>query len=320
MHPRPAAVPPPPARGRRFGPRARAAALITIIALAVIACEATNPPPTTTTTTTLASGGIDPTHLPLGDGKYGSTAKVGSIKTCQSTFGGGGASSRGPWFNTDGTTWDSTKKLTVSGSVAWTSTFSTTISGSYRVFTGNDLPSHATGKFPIPASDPVHAYDGNPNSISSQAMNAKVPANPTAAATPTCIHGEVGILLSGVALFDGLDAGGRDAVAWEAQDSCEGHPQNTGVYHYHEVTSCLSTPKDKATLVGWAYDGFPIFVERTATGALPTNADLDVCHGRTSAVPLDGRTVTMYHYSATLEYPYTVGCFKGTPIADRFSG
>ncbi|MFD7613153.1 hypothetical protein [Streptomyces sp. NPDC059828] len=28
----------------------------------------------------------------------------------------------------------------------------------------------------------------------------------------------------------------------------------------------------------------------------------------------NGRERTIYHYSATLEFPYTVGCYRGTPV------
>jgi hypothetical protein len=34
----------------------------------------------------------------------------------------------------------------------------------------------------------------------------------------------------------------------------------------------------------------------------------------------DGKLVTMYHYVATREFPYVMGCFKGTPIQNQFSG
>ena len=40
-------------------------------------------------------------------------------------------------------------------------------------------------------------------------------------------------------LFSALDAAGRDAVAHEVHDGCQGHPQITGTYHYHSVTACL---------------------------------------------------------------------------------
>jgi hypothetical protein len=31
-------------------------------------------------------------------------------------------------------------------------------------------------------------------------------------------------------------------------------------------------------------------------------------------VLLDGATVTTYHYDATLEYPYALGCFHGANV------
>ncbi len=61
-------------------------------------------------------------------------------------------------------------------------------------------------------------------------------------------------------------------------------------------------------------DGFGIYVERDAQGNLLTDASLDARHGRTSLVEWDGKQVMMYHYDATLEYPYTLGCFAGTPV------
>ncbi|MFM8861596.1 MAG: hypothetical protein ACKOIA_03945 [Acidimicrobiia bacterium] len=62
-------------------------------------------------------------------------------------------------------------------------------------------------------------------------------------------------------------------------------------------------------------DGFPIVVERYTAGNLPTNTDLDQCHGRTSKINLDGKIVEMYHYSATYEFPYFIGCFTAKPIS-----
>ncbi len=49
-------------------------------------------------------------------------------------------------------------------------------------------------------------------------------------------------------------------------------------------------------------------------GNLLTNANLDACHDRTSAVMRDGKPVSMYYYNATLEFSYTIGCFHGTSI------
>ena len=113
-----------------------------------------------------------------------------------------------------------------------------------------------------------------------------------------------------------IDERNRDAVAYETQDVCDGHPQQAGQYHYHAVPSCLlGASKGASTVVGFARDGFPIVVERNAAGELPTNADLDECHGRTSPVLLDGEVVTTYHYSATYEFPYFIGCYRGEPVS-----
>jgi hypothetical protein len=43
------------------------------------------------------------------------------------------------------------------------------------------------------------------------------------------------------------------------------------------------------------------------------NADLDECHGHVGEIPWNGKKVTKYHYHFTHEYPYSLGCFRGTP-------
>jgi len=69
-------------------------------------------------------------------------------------------------------------------------------------------------------------------------------------------------------------------------------------------------------LVGYALDGFGIYgMKDRATGRLLHDGDLDACHGTTGLVDWDGKLVSMYHYVLTPEYPYTVGCFRGTPVS-----
>ena len=80
--------------------------------------------------------------------------------------------------------------------------------------------------FPI-SDDPAYQYDRNPNHIAAQSLTYTLSGSPTFARHPSCIGGEVGVMLTGVALFDAFDAGGRDAGAWEVQDGCDGHPQMT---------------------------------------------------------------------------------------------
>jgi hypothetical protein len=66
--------------------------------------------------------------------------------------------------------------------------------------------------------------------------------------------------------------------------------------------------------VGYAADGFGIYGNQGENGAALTNANLDECHGHTHSVMVNGVSVSQYHYHATREFPYTVGCFRGTPV------
>ena len=252
-------------------------------------------------------------NVPLGDGKYVTTGpKKGYIYLCGVPPMGQGAQSNGPWIH--GNTWNFLEKLSVSGSVSWPNAiFSNTVSGNTRTLSGNGLPSHTTGTFPISPSDTVSEYDGNPNSISVQSYSDTLPASPTYSDTPYCMRGEVGIMLTGVPLFDGFDAELRDAPAHEAQDTCNGHPQNTGEYHYHGISSCFKDINE-TTVLGYALDGFPITGPKVAADKYLTTDDLDECHGITSEIIEDGITKTTYHYVMTYDFPYSASCFRGKPV------
>lgn len=255
--------------------------------------------------------------LPVGDNKYStSAAAVGSVYACAQyaqNFGQdrGGAGTRGPWFTNNNTQYNINKKSHVSGNVMWTSSFSNSLSGTTRTIATNDLPSHSTGVYPISSSDPAYAYDRNPSTISAQTLNYALAATPTYG-VPNCMGGDAGVMLTGVVINNGFDANGRDAGAWEVQDSCGGHPQNRGLYHYHTYSSCI---KDRSVhdVIGYALDGFPITGPTVAPNNILTTTDLDECHGITSSYTVDGKTVTGYHYVMTEDFPYSVSCFRAQP-------
>lgn len=256
--------------------------------------------------------------LPVGDGKYVTDKpKTGNVYACSQyaqSFANdkGGAGSRGPWFVNNNTQYDVAKKSKVLGSVTWQPSFSNTTSGTTRTIVTNDLPSHPTGVFPIAATDPAYNYDRNPNSIKDQSLTYALSTSPSYSTTPTCMGGEVGVMLTGVALFSAFDAGGRDAGAWEVQDDCGGHPQNQGEYHYHTLSSCI---KDISvhTVLGYALDGYPITGPNVGTDNILITSDLDECHGITSAYFVNNKTVTGYHYVMTQDFPYSLSCFRSTP-------
>lgn len=254
--------------------------------------------------------------LPVGDSKYTTSGpKKGYVYLCHAPNGGeGGAGSRGPWFTNNNTQYDINKKAAVSGTVAWQGQYSMQLRDGKRIITTNDVPNdHTTGMFPIASSDTAYLYDRNPNSIQFQALTYTLTAAPTALATPACMAGESGVMNSGVALFNGFDAGGRDAGAWEVQDGCAGHPQKDGEYHYHTLSSCIKDVSS-TTVIGYALDGYPITGPTVAKGNIITSSDLDECHGMTSTITLDGVSISTYHYVMTQDFPYSVSCFKATPI------
>jgi len=268
--------------------------------------------PAPTPSSGLASGGmVDLHNLTIGT-KIVTSPERGGLYSCQTTFTGGGASATGAWYHNDGT-YDLTIKPTVDGSVSWPHELSITVNGSSRVFTGNDLPDHNTGTYPISRSDDAYQYDRNPNSISAQTVLLELPANPQIAPQPQCSAGMTGIFLTGAYVFNAVDAGGRDAVATEIQDPCGGHPQSSGAYHYHGYSPCVNGDAKTHALIGYALDGFGIYGPYDANGGYLSNADLDECHGHLRTVDWDGAQTEIYHYHANYEFPYTVGCFRGAP-------
>jgi len=263
------------------------------------------------TSVQLPSGSAWLSSVPLGDGKYVTSApKQDYIYICHVATGGQGAKVNGPWIH--GASWTPSEKVAVQGSVSWPdASYSMNVNGSTRTISSNNLPTNwTTGTFPIAASDPAYQYDGNRGTITAHEQSYSLPAYPSAASAPGCIYGAVGIMTNGVILLDGFDALYRDALAHEEQDSYGGHPNNDVGYHYHGFEAdYVESPV--SGVVGYAFDGYPITGSKLPNGNYLHTADLDECHGLTSAITLDGKTVTTYHYVLTQDFPYSVSCFHG---------
>ncbi len=249
---------------------------------------------------------------------------MGSVYAC-SAPNGTGQSTTGPWINSATNTWDGSTdanaKIAVQGSNAFSGQFTEASDGTTRTISGNAEPISpvTAGTFPIALTDPAHQYDANPNSIAAHTFSFSVPANPTAAAQPSCTSGgPIGVAMDGVMIYNAFDAQGNDAVAREVQDSCHGHPDVSDVYHYHGWLQACVTDTGSSTqnsgLLGYASDGYGIYGP-WYNGKILTSADLDECHGTTSAVMWDGKLTTIYHYVSTYDFPYTVACFHGTPVS-----
>jgi hypothetical protein len=260
-------------------------------------------------------GDVDLSALPLGSGDVSTSAVQGQLWVCNQAQEAPLPNEADlPWVFDDLDTYDLTAEAFVEGDVDWPdASFDVTVDGDTRTLTTNDLPNdHTTGVFPVGADDPAIQYRPSQSSIVANDLSFELAAVPAEADTPSCVGGEVGVALSGVVIFNALDANNLDAVAEEVQDHCFGHPNDFG-YHYHSVSPCIpDAGTGHSKLMGYAFDGFGIYGPRGEGGTVLTTADLDECHGHTHEITWDGEKAEMFHYHATWEYPYTVGCYRGT--------
>jgi hypothetical protein len=267
----------------------------------------------------------DLTHLPIGDPLIlqvvlgDEEPEVGKLWLCRIPENGGGAAPSDDWVNEDGS-WNYITKPKVEGENILDSQFTVTLDGlGNRVITGNNLPDFPVGTFPIERGTLAWDYDKNPNIISSHAVNITFDAIPTINDEPSCVgFGSNGISLAGSAIYQGSSTLGTDAAAWEILDNNGGHTDGTETYHYHYLTEAILDELDPddgghSQLMGYMQDGFGIFGPRGEDGDILASADLGECHGHTHDIEWDGNILNMFHYHWTYDFPYNVGCFKGTP-------
>jgi hypothetical protein len=214
-----------------------------------------------------------------------------------------------------------------------------------RFIRADGLPDHATGRFP---------NRGNPNSIAVQSYYFRVPLRPAKTGRSFFYRPNqlFGVAINGV-VFDPNTAefwndDRRSGWMIEALsgtrplgiDQNNAHVQPNGAYHYHGVPTGLVDrlrKGDEAVMIGWAADGFPIYVQaglhpgwrlkdvRDAggPGGRPDGTyardfvyvrglgDLDECNGRER--PTAEFPEGTYYYVVTEAFPHVPRCFSGTP-------
>jgi hypothetical protein len=254
----------------------------------------------------------------LGDGRISSGPKTDHLFSCKQDFNpnASGAHRTGPWLKGD--RYHPHEKIHVNGEVNWPNARINIIAEKgMRIVQANNIPTHSTGEYPIRQSDPAYQYDRNPNSIREQIILMRLPLMPRFAQSPSCVPmGLVAFTLVGGALYNAVDAGGRDAAAYEILDACGGHPQRSGQYHYHDYAPCLPKGLDQnghSSLIAYALDGFGVYGSKDVGGRAVTNKNLDACHGHEGPVMWNDTAQSIYHYHMNNEYPYTIGCLSGTP-------
>lgn len=157
-----------------------------------------------------------------------------------------------------------------------------------------------------------------------------IPTTPVMAETASRLGvvSKVGIALAGVPIFSDAPSVQRTGHL-PALDTCAGHVDPGGWYHYHGTSSdidtvyahehvdakCTNLTQDPAALFGYAFDGVPIYGSVDADDVMPT--DLDECNGHTGLI--GDSDISAYHYHSTSEFPNLPKCLKGVVAKNNFS-
>jgi hypothetical protein len=181
------------------------------------------------------------------------------------------------------------------------------------------VPNHPTGRYP-------ELGFGNPSYIQELNNTYYFPLeprhNPNAFATDKTNSnhalpmGPIGLATNGVVFFNPFDMGNQDAT--DIMDRCCGHPNQDNQYHYHKYPICVNTPwadegKAHSPLIGWAFDGVPIYGPYESAGVMAKDVKGEHALNALNAHYDPERG---WHYHVTPgQFPYLIGGFWGYEAA-----
>jgi hypothetical protein len=195
-----------------------------------------------------------------------------------------------------------------------------TVAGGAVQIQADGQPDYASNYFATtsPCYTPANGTVTNPNRIAVKALTMTMPATPNDA-EQMMMGAIVGIALNGVPIFANFAAPGDD-IFTEAMtfDSCQGHPQMAGQYHYHSEPYSISA--DDSAFIGVLRDGYPLYGRRDSDGSLPA---LDLAGGHTG-ITVDSVTPVYHHHvneqtstnagtAGQKQWFLTTGRYHGTP-------
>jgi len=189
----------------------------------------------------------------------------------------------------------------------------------YAYITSDTYPDH----------DLMNGITGTNEQIPVPATNYAAPIKlaPQLANVLTTVDAAVGVAVNGVPIYDYSSQGeldiynyneNSDTVLLGQLDNCGGHAGRGDDYHYHASPNCMIDSMANAgdsAVIGWGYDGYPLYGNNNPDGSAITESELDVCNGQ-----LDDDFGYRYHTST--EAPYIIQCLVGevdTDILPRVS-
>ena len=152
---------------------------------------------------------------------------------------------------------------------------------------------------------------------------APIPLEPVLGDTPQTRDAALGVAVNGVPIYDYTGGGEmtiadlhhhqsqHDTLQTEQLDACGGHAGRGDDYHYHVKPKCMIDQmknKGDAAIIGWAFDGFPIYGDNNPDGTTIAAGTLDVCNGQRD-------DMFGYRYHTSSKAPYIVQCLMGM-VAD----
>lgn len=189
-----------------------------------------------------------------------------------------------------------------------------TCSDTHATLTSDTYPDHEmmTGIVGTNEQVPVPAEYGAP-----------ILLEPELSGTPLTRDAALGVAVNGVPIYDytgGGEMSEADLAHHQAQhdtlqtgqlDVCGGHAGRGDDYHYHVAPTCMIEQMENAgpdAIIGWAFDGFPIYGDTNPDGSIIAEGVLDVCNGQAD-------DTFGYRYHTSQDAPYIVQCLMGT-VAD----
>lgn len=148
---------------------------------------------------------------------------------------------------------------------------------------------------------------------------APIILQPELGTEPLTRDAALGVAVNGVPIYDYTGGGEMsisdlstaqtrlDTLQTQQLDVCGGHAGRGDDYHYHVTPTCMIDQMPNAgpdAIIGWAFDGFPIYGDLNPDGSIIPPGTLDVCNGQPD--PTFG-----YRYHTSQEAPYIVQCLMG---------
>ncbi|WP_341366526.1 YHYH protein [Yoonia sp. BS5-3] len=180
----------------------------------------------------------------------------------------------------------------------------------------------------LPDHEMMTGIIGTNEQVPVPALNYASPVQlaPNLGSGPHTRDAALGVAVNGIPIYD-YTAGGEmsqdDLASYQAHldtvvtgqlDVCGGHAGRGDDYHYHAEPTCMIEQMQNAgpdAIIGWGFDGFPIYTKTNPDGSDIAQGALDVCNGQAD-------DTFGYRYHTSEGAPYIIQCLMGdVPDMDR---